>query len=352
MNAEIAPFLSVRRGAAAVEFYKQAFGATELHRIESPDGAVVCQLSVRGATFWVSDESPAHANFSPESLGGGTARMILIVSDPDAAFAEAVTAGAKPVTPVTNAHGWRVGRVVDPYGHHWEIGRPLDKGPINQNRWAAVEEYFAGLLFPPDAALDAALADSVAAGLPPINVSAAQGRLLALFIRMTHARRVLEIGTLGGYSGIWLARALPTGGRLVTLEIDPRHAEVARRNFDRAGLSDRIDLRVGPAQDTLPAIESEGGGPFDFIFVDADKPRYVEYLDWSIRLSRPGGLIIVDNIVRDGEVVNEHSTDAKVQGVRQFNIALAAERRVEATAIQLVGGKGYDGFAVMVVKRT
>jgi predicted O-methyltransferase YrrM len=221
---------------------------------------------------------------------------------------------------------------------------------MNPDRWAAVEEYFAGLLFPPDAALDAALADSVTAGLPPINVSAAQGRLLALFVRMTDARRILEIGTLGGYSGIWLARALPPGGRLVTLEIDPRHADVARRNFDRAGVSDRIDLRVGPAQETLPAVEADGLGPFDVIFVDADKPRYVEYLDWSIRLSRPGGLIIVDNIVRDGEVVNEYSTDAKVQGVRRFNAALAAERRVEATAIQLVGAKGYDGFAVMIVK--
>ena len=128
MRTEIAPFLSVRRGAAAVEFYKQAFGGTELHRIDAPDGAVVCQLSVEGAKFWVSDESPAHGNFSPESIGGGTVRMVLTVSDPDAAFARAVAAGAKEVTPVTNAYGWRVGRVVDPYGHHWEIGRPLEKG--------------------------------------------------------------------------------------------------------------------------------------------------------------------------------------------------------------------------------
>jgi predicted O-methyltransferase YrrM len=221
---------------------------------------------------------------------------------------------------------------------------------MSRERWAAVEEYFTGLLFPPDAALDAALADSVAAGLPPINVSAAQGRFLALVVRMTGARRVLEIGTLGGYSGIWLARALPPGGRLVTLEVDPRHADVARRNFDRAGLSDRIDLRVGPAQDALPALVSEGTAPFDFIFVDADKPRYVEYLEWSIRLCRPGGVIVVDNIVRDGEVVNERSTDARVQGVRRFNAALATDPRVDATALQLVGAKGYDGFAMMIVK--
>lgn len=221
---------------------------------------------------------------------------------------------------------------------------------MSQDLWAAVERYFGGLLFPPDAVLDAALEDSLAAGLPSINVSAAQGRLLALLARMIHARRILEIGTLGGYSGIWLARALPRGGRLVTLEVDPGHAEVARRNFERASLTDRIDLRVGPAQETLPAIESERAGPFDFVFVDADKPRYTEYLDWSIRLSRPGSVIVVDNIVRDGDVVNERTTDAKVQGVRRFNDALAAEPRVEATAIQLVGAKGYDGFAVMIVK--
>jgi predicted O-methyltransferase YrrM len=224
---------------------------------------------------------------------------------------------------------------------------PPDRGT---DRWAAVERYFADLLFPPDAVLDAALADSVAAGLPPINVSAAQGRLLALLAEMIGARRILEIGTLGGYSGIWLARALPAGGRLVTLEVDSGYAEIARRNFERAGLSDRVDLRVGRAEDTLPVIESQGLGPFDFIFVDADKPRYTDYLGWSIRLSRRGGVIVVDNIVRDGDVVNERSADAKVQGVRRFNAALAAERRVDATAIQLVGAKGYDGFAVMIVK--
>ena len=221
---------------------------------------------------------------------------------------------------------------------------------MSVDRWAAVERYFGNLLFPPDAALDAALADSIAAGLPSINVSAAQGRLLAMVVRMIQARRILEIGTLGGYSGIFLARALPDCGRLVTLEVDPGHAEVARRNFERAGVSHRVDLRIGRAQDTLPVVESDGLGPFDLIFVDADKPSYTEYLDWSIRLSRPGGVIIVDNIVRDGAVVDEHSTDAKVQGVRRFNAALAAERRVDATAIQLVGAKGYDGFAVLMVK--
>ncbi len=223
---------------------------------------------------------------------------------------------------------------------------------MSQDRWTAVERYFGDLLFPPDPALDAALADSVAAGLPPINVSAAQGRLLALIAQMIQARRILEIGTLGGYSTIWLARALAAGGRIVTLEIDARHADVARRNFERAAVSDRIDLRVGPAQETLPASQAEGLGPFDLIFVDADKPSYPEYLEWSIRLSRPGGVIVVDNIVRDGAVVDEHAADARVQGVRRFNAALAAERRVTATAIQLVGAKGYDGFAVMIVKST
>ena len=221
---------------------------------------------------------------------------------------------------------------------------------MSPERWAAVERYFTDLLFPPDPALDAALADSISAGLPPINVAAAQGRLLALLVRMSGAQRVLEIGTLGGYSGIWLARALPPGGRLVTLEVDAHHADIARRSFARAGVADRIDLRVGPALETLPALEAEGQGAFDFIFVDADKPGYVEYLDWSIRLSHPGAVIVVDNIVRDGAVVDAQASDPRVQGVRRFNAALAAERRVDATAIQLVGAKGYDGFAVMIVK--
>jgi predicted O-methyltransferase YrrM len=221
---------------------------------------------------------------------------------------------------------------------------------MSRDRWAAVEAYFSDLLFPPDAALEAALADSAAAGLPAIHVSAAQGRLLALIVQMTRARRVLEIGTLGGYSGIWLARALPADGRLVTLELDRTHAEIARRNFERAGVLDRIDLRVGPALETLRAIETEASGPFDFIFVDADKPAYAEYLEWSIRLSRPGTVIVVDNIVREGEVVNSESTDVKVQGVRRFNAALAKETRVTATALQLVSAKSYDGFAVMIVK--
>jgi predicted O-methyltransferase YrrM len=184
---------------------------------------------------------------------------------------------------------------------------------MSRDRWAAVEAYFSDLLFPPDAALEAALADSAAAGLPAIHVSAAQGRLL-------------------------------------TLELDRTHAEIARRNFERAGVLDRIDLRVGPALETLRAIETEASGPFDFIFVDADKPAYLEYLEWSIRLSRPGTVIVVDNIVREGEVVNSESTDVKVQGVRRFNAALAKETRVTATAIQLVSAKSYDGFAVMIVK--
>jgi predicted O-methyltransferase YrrM len=217
------------------------------------------------------------------------------------------------------------------------------------HRWAAVEQYFSELLFSPDPALDAALADSRAAGLPPINVSAAQGRLLAMFVQMLQARRVLEIGTLGGYSGIFLARALPPGGRLVTLEVDPAYAALARRSFERAGVADRIEVRVGPAQASLPALEREGAAPFDFIFVDADKPSYPDYLDWSIRLSRPGGVIVVDNLVRNGDVVDPDTQDPKVQGVRRFNEALARDSRVTATAIQIVGAKGYDGFAVLTV---
>jgi predicted O-methyltransferase YrrM len=221
---------------------------------------------------------------------------------------------------------------------------------MSQEQWTAVERYFDDLLFPTDGALEATLESSVQAGLRPINVSAAQGRLLHLIARMIHARRILEIGTLAGYSGIWLARALPPDGRLVTLEIDPRHAEIARRNFERSGLTDRIEQRVGPALDSLPAIESEGLGPFDLVFVDADKRSYVEYLDWSIRLARPGGVIVVDNIVRSGGILDAYTTDPQVQGVQRFNVALAADRRVTATALQMVGAKGHDGFALMIVE--
>ncbi len=220
---------------------------------------------------------------------------------------------------------------------------------MSDPRWTAVDQYVAGLFEPPDAALEAALADSQAAGLPPINVTANQGRMLHLIARAMGARRILEIGTLGGYSTIFFARALPPGGRVVTLEAEPRHAEVARANFARAGLSDVIDLRLGPALETLPRLVESGAGPFDVIFIDAHKPEYPDYLTWALKLSRPGTLIIADNIVRSGAVADAASTDANVQGVRRFNAQLAAEPRVSATIVQTVGSKGYDGFAMAVV---
>lgn len=220
---------------------------------------------------------------------------------------------------------------------------------MTQERWTTVDRYVEESLLEPDAALDAALAASEAAGLPPINVSPPQGKLLFVLAKAMGARRILELGTLGGYSGIWLARALPPDGVLVTLEVDPKHAEVARRNFDRAGVTPRIDLRVGSALDLLPRIEAESRGPFDVVFIDADKPHYAEYLEWSIRLSRPGSLIIADNVVREGAVADAASNDPLIQGVRRFIAAVGADRRVSATAIQTVGGKGCDGFAAIVV---
>jgi predicted O-methyltransferase YrrM len=220
---------------------------------------------------------------------------------------------------------------------------------MNPDTWTAVDRYFTELLLPPDPVLDGALAASAAAGLPPINVSPPQGKLLHLLARSTGARHILEVGTLGGYSTLWLARALPSGGRLVTLEADPKHAAVARANFERASLAGAIDLRLGRAQDTLPQLLAEGRGPFDLIFIDADKPGYADYFAWALKLARVGTLIIADNVVRRGAVIDAASADAAVQGVRRFNEALAAEPRVTATAVQTVGGKGYDGFALALV---
>jgi predicted O-methyltransferase YrrM len=202
---------------------------------------------------------------------------------------------------------------------------------------------------PPDPALDEALKASVAAGLPAINVSPNQGKFLQLLARVQGARTILEIGTLGGYSTIWLARALPEGGRLITLEADPMHAEIARANVARAGLDGVVELLLGQALETLPQLAAQRRGPFDLIFIDADKPSYPDYLTWALRLSRRGSLILADNVIRDGAVVNAASDDPRVQGVRRFNELLAAERRVSATAIQTVGCKGYDGFAVALV---
>jgi predicted O-methyltransferase YrrM len=219
----------------------------------------------------------------------------------------------------------------------------------SQKKWTEVDDYIASLLIPPDAALDGALKASDEAGLPPINVSANQGKLLMLFARMLNARNILEIGTLGGYSTIWMARGMAEGGRLITLEYEAKHAEVATANLVRVGLSDRVEIRVGRARDTLPKLVEEGRGPFDLVFIDADKQGYTEYLEWSMKLSRRGTVIVADNVVRNGAITDEASSDEMVQGIRRFNRALAAEKRVSATEIQTVGSKGYDGLAIATV---
>lgn len=220
---------------------------------------------------------------------------------------------------------------------------------MSQELWTEVDDYLEELLIKPDAALDAALADSAQAGLPEIAVTPSQGKLLFLLARMVGARRILEIGTLGGYSTIWLGRALPPRGRLVTLEADVKHFEVARQNIRRAGLAKRVDQRLGLALETLPLLADEGAGPFDFVFIDADKESSAEYFEWALGLSRPGAAIVVDNVIRDGEVANAETTDERVQGIRRLNEALAREPRVSATTIQTVGSKGYDGFTLILV---
>jgi predicted O-methyltransferase YrrM len=222
-------------------------------------------------------------------------------------------------------------------------------GGVAQPDWIAVDSYVADLLLPPDPVLDATLEASNAAGLPPINVSPTQGRMLHILARIQGAQRILEIGTLGGYSTIWLARALSSGGHLVTLEANPKHAEVARKNIARAGLTDAVELLLGRALDSLEEMVAEGVTPFDFIFIDADKPSYPDYLTWSLKLSRPGTMIVADNVVRDGKVADATNADPNVQGIRRFNEVLAAEKRLTATTVQTVGSKGYDGFTLAVV---
>ncbi len=220
---------------------------------------------------------------------------------------------------------------------------------MSQEQWTAVDRYITELFVPPDPALDAALQSSDAAGLPSINVSPNQGKLLYLLAQVQRARNILEIGTLGAYSTIWMGRALPAGGRLITLEFDPKHAEVARANIARAGLAGVVELRLGRALDTLPQLATEGRGPFDLIFIDADKQGYPDYLAWALKLSRRGSLIIADNVVRKGAVADPASADSNVQGVRRYSQLLAAEPRVSATVIQTVGSKGYDGLAIALV---
>ena len=225
---------------------------------------------------------------------------------------------------------------------------------MTQPIWSAVEQYTVKTLHTPDPVLDAALAACDAAGLPPISVAPAEGKLLHLFARSMRAQRILEIGTLGGYSTIWLARALPATGRLITLEISPVHAAVANANLARAGLAAIAQVRVGRAVDLLPGVERDMDQPFDLVFVDADKPSNPEYLRWALRLTRPGSVIIVDNVIRAGAVVDAASTDDRVQGVRRMNDLIASDpdirRRVDATSIQTVGSKGYDGFTLIHVR--
>jgi predicted O-methyltransferase YrrM len=219
-----------------------------------------------------------------------------------------------------------------------------------QELWAQVDDYLGDLLVPADHDLSRALDANRESGLPSIDVPPLLGKLLELLVRIGGARRVLEIGTLGGYSTIWLARALPHDGRVVTLELEPRHAEIARENLSAAGVLHRVDIRVGPASETLHAMVKNAEPPFDFIFIDADKKSLPEYLDLSMHLARTGTVIVVDNVVRDGKIVDRETTDPQVRGVARCLELMAAHPRLSATAIQTVGARGYDGFAVAVVQ--
>lgn len=220
---------------------------------------------------------------------------------------------------------------------------------MSQELWTGVDGYLTEKLIAKDAVLEAAVAANAAAELPAIDVTPTQGKLLHMLARMIGARRILEIGTLGGYSTIWMARALPAGGRLVTLEFEPKHAEVAGANIAHAGFADVVEIRAGAALDSLVQLEAEGEGPFDLVFIDADKENNANYLEWALKLTRVGSLIICDNVIRDGEVANAESTDEKVIGTRAMFDRMAAEARLCATAIQTVGSKGYDGFAIAMV---
>jgi predicted O-methyltransferase YrrM len=222
---------------------------------------------------------------------------------------------------------------------------------MTQEQWTAVDRYFTDLLIPSDDALDATLQTAADAGLPAINVAPNQGKLLAILALSTGARRILEIGTLAGYSTVWLGRALPPDGHLITLELDPKHAEIAAANIARAGLAQQVEIRLGRAADSLAQLAAEGQPPFDFVFIDADKASLPLYFQESLKLIRPGGLIVVDNVVRNGAVADADTQDPNVQGVRRFNELLAAEPRVTATAIQTVGSKGYDGLALAYVQQ-
>jgi predicted O-methyltransferase YrrM len=213
-----------------------------------------------------------------------------------------------------------------------------------------VDKYISKLFIPPDEALTAAEQSHHLENLPPINVSPNLGKLLYLFAKLSNAKKILEVGTLAGYSTIWMARALPENGRLITLEINPHHAEVAKKNIDRAGLSSKVDIRIGKAIDLLPQLVQDKTGPFDMIFIDADKPPYAEYFEWALKLSRPGTLIIADNVIRDGKVLDQRNNDPMVKGAQRFNKALAENRKVSATILQTIGVKEYDGMAIAIVE--
>jgi len=221
---------------------------------------------------------------------------------------------------------------------------------VNDLLWTKVDRYLANALLPEDLILEEVLKSSEAADIPSIQVSALQGKLLMLLVQAQGARRILEIGTLAGYSTIWLARGLPDGGRIVTLEADAHHAQIAQSNIAKAGYANKVELRLGRALKTLPILANERIGPFDFVFIDADKKHIPEYFDWSLKLSRPGSLIVVDNVVRDGQVVDLANREANIAGVRSFLERVGQDPRVEATAMQTVGMKGHDGFAVVRVK--
>jgi predicted O-methyltransferase YrrM len=221
---------------------------------------------------------------------------------------------------------------------------------MSEEQWRSVDEYLVSQLLPDDVFLDEALERSKAEGLPPIAVAPNQGKLLELLATIQKSRRILEIGTLGGYSTIWLARSLPHDGKLLTLELEEKHAKVARENIERAGFSPLVEVRVGPAAASLRKLIDDGAEPFDFIFIDANKEDYPEYLELSVRLSRPGTVIVADNIVRNGEVANAKSKDELVQGVQRFIAAASSHDRLDGTAVQTVGAKGYDGFALLIVK--
>jgi len=220
---------------------------------------------------------------------------------------------------------------------------------MTKDVWEAVDKYFEEMLIPHDSALDDALAAASAENLPAIQVSSVQGKLLHLLARIMGARNILEIGTLGGYSTIWMARALPEGGRIITLEADPKHAEVAQKNFARAGVENKVELRLGKALDTLPKVAADGRGPFDMFFIDANKSNMPEYFEWSLKLARKGSVIIADNVVREGAVLDARSKDADIQGIRRFLEMVGKEKRVSGTALQTVSTKSYDGFALVLV---